>query len=42
MKRLTDIMATVTDARCDANFLKSLRRAGMDSVRINSAHVDVK
>ena len=40
MKRLTDIMATVTDARCDANFLKSLRRAGMDSVRINSAHVD--
>ena len=42
MKRLTDIMATVTDLRCDRHFLTSLRRAGMDSVRINSAHVDGK
>lgn len=35
-------MATVTDLRCDRHFLTSLRRAGMDSVRINSAHVDGK
>ncbi len=33
-------MATVADDRCTRGFVESLRRAGMDSVRINSAHVD--
>ena len=34
------VMATVADVRCTAEFIRSLRDAGMESVRINSAHVD--
>lgn len=33
-------MATVADVRCTADFIRSLRDAGMESVRINSAHVE--
>lgn len=33
-------MATLADNRATVDFVRSLRRAGMDSVRINSAHVD--
>lgn len=32
-------MATVADNRCTPEFIRSLHAAGMDSVRINSAHV---
>jgi len=35
----TSIMATVTRERCSREFLTALRREGMESVRINSAHV---
>lgn len=35
----TSIMATMADVRCSANFVQALRQAGMDAVRINSAHV---
>ncbi len=33
-------MATLADNRATADFVRALRLAGMDSVRINSAHVD--
>ena len=36
----THIMATMADDRCTAAFVKEMADAGMDSVRINSAHVD--
>ncbi len=36
----THIMATMADARCTRAFVKEMAEAGMDSVRINSAHVD--
>ena len=39
-ERHTRIMATVPDNRCSADFITLLCEAGMDSVRINSAHVD--
>lgn len=40
MTRQTEIMATVADIRCTPEFVAALRRAGIGSVRINSAHVD--
>lgn len=36
----THIMATMADDRCTAAFVKDMANAGMDSVRINSAHVN--
>lgn len=38
--RRTNIMATVADTRCAPEFVSMLHGAGMDSVRINSAHVN--
>lgn len=35
----TKIMCTLADVRCTPQFIRSLRKAGMDAVRINSAHV---
>lgn len=35
-------MATIADNRCSTQLVKSLRDAGMNSVRINSAHVEAK
>lgn len=40
MKKFTKIVATVSDKRCDTDFLRSLADAGMDVVRMNSAHLD--
>lgn len=37
MKR-TKIVATISDKRCDVEFLKELYEAGMDVVRLNTAH----
>ncbi len=37
-KKLTKIVATISDQRCDAGFLKTLYEAGMNVVRINTAH----
>ncbi len=37
MKR-TKIVATISDKRCDIDFLKELYEAGMDVVRLNTAH----
>ncbi len=39
MRKRTKIIATVSDRRCDVDFIQSLFDAGMNAVRINSAHV---
>ncbi len=40
--RRTKIVATVSDRRCDVDFIRSLHEAGVDVVRINSAHADME
>ena len=37
-QKLTKIVATISDNRCDEAFIRSLYQAGMDVVRINTAH----
>lgn len=39
MRRKTKIVATIADNRCEVEFLRSLYEAGMNVVRINSAHL---
>ena len=38
MEKLTKIVATISDRRCDADFLEQLHKAGVDAIRINTAH----
>jgi len=38
MQKLTKIVATISDRHCEPDFLSSLHQAGMDVVRINTAH----
>lgn len=38
----TKIVATISDQRCDVPFLTKLYKAGMNVVRINTAHQDIK
>ncbi|MDR4988734.1 MAG: pyruvate kinase [Bacteroidales bacterium] len=38
MQKLTKIVATISDQKCDPEFIHSLYEAGMDVVRINTAH----
>ncbi len=40
MKKLTKIVATVSDLNCDEEFIKTLYKAGMNVVRCNTAHMD--
>jgi len=40
-KKRTKIVATLSDKRCDQEFIRSLYEAGMDVIRINSAHCNV-
>ncbi len=40
MKKFTKIVATVSDKRCDIEFIKALAEAGVNVVRMNSAHLD--
>ncbi|HEX2975167.1 MAG TPA: pyruvate kinase [Bacteroidales bacterium] len=40
-KKRTKIVATISDKKCDVDFLKALYEAGMNVVRINSAHLDI-
>ncbi len=42
MEKLTKIVATISGRKCDPGFLKELYDAGMDVVRLNSAHQDVE
>ncbi len=39
MKKYTKIVATISDKRCDVDFVRELYNAGMNVVRINTAHV---
>lgn len=39
MTKRTKIIATISDKRCEVDFIRSLYEAGMNAVRINSAHV---
>lgn len=38
MYKQTKIVATVSDARCDVDFIRQLYEAGMNVVRLNTAH----
>lgn len=40
MQKFTKIVATISDKRCDTDFIKSLLDAGVNVVRMNSAHLD--
>ena len=37
--KFTKIVATVSDRRCDADFIKKLYDNGLNVVRMNSAHL---
>ena len=39
MTKYTKIVATISDARCDVDFIKQLYESGMNVVRMNSAHL---
>jgi pyruvate kinase len=39
-QKYTKIVATVSDLRCEVDFIASLYEAGMNVVRINTAHLD--
>lgn len=41
-RKRTKIVATLSDKNCEPEFIKQLFEAGMDVVRINSAHVTVE
>src|SRR5664279_3836066 len=38
----TKIVATISDKQCDTDFIKELYEAGMNVIRINSAHLDIE
>lgn len=38
MKKKTKIVATVSDLKCDPDFIRQLYKAGMNVVRLNTAH----
>ena len=38
MSKYTKIVATISDARCDVDFIKQLYESGMNVVRMNTAH----
>lgn len=40
MIKHTKIVATISDQRCDVEFIRSLYKAGMNVVRLNTAHMD--
>lgn len=40
MQKFTKIVATVSDKRCDVAFIRQLAEAGVNVVRMNSAHLD--
>src|SRR5665811_113771 len=37
----TKIVATISDKNCEPEFIRQLYEAGMDVIRINSAHLDI-
>jgi pyruvate kinase len=41
-RKRTKIVATISDRNCESSFIKELYEAGMDVVRINSAHLSIE
>ena len=41
VRKRTKIVATISDKNCEPDFIRQLYEAGMDVVRINSAHLDL-
>ncbi|MBA4322182.1 MAG: pyruvate kinase, partial [Odoribacter sp.] len=41
-RKRTKIVATISDRNCDTAFIRELFEAGMDVIRINSAHLDIE
>jgi pyruvate kinase len=41
-RKRTKIVATISDKNCEASFIKELYEAGMDVIRINSAHLSIE
>jgi len=41
-RKRTKIVATISDRKCDPDFLRDLFEAGMNVVRINSAHLNIE
>ena len=41
-RKRTKIVATISDKNCEPEFIKELYEAGMDVIRINSAHLDIE
>jgi len=41
-RKRTKIVATISDKNCETSFIRELYEAGMDVVRINSAHLSVE
>ena len=39
-RKFTKIVATISDKRCDVDFISQLYEEGMNVVRMNSAHLD--
>jgi pyruvate kinase len=42
LKKFTKIVATISDKRCDREFIADLRRNGLNVVRMNSAHLQLE
>jgi pyruvate kinase len=40
MLKRTKIVATISDKRCDVEFIRSLFNAGMNVARLNTAHMN--
>jgi pyruvate kinase len=41
IRKRTKIVATISDKRCETEFIRQLYLEGMDVIRINSAHLDI-
>ncbi|HOS73407.1 MAG TPA: pyruvate kinase [Bacteroidales bacterium] len=41
-RKRTKIVATISDKNCEPDFIRNLYEAGMDVVRINSAHLEIE
>jgi pyruvate kinase len=41
-KKRTKIVATISDKKCEPEFIRELYDSGMDVIRINSAHLDIE
>lgn len=42
MLKQTKIVASISDQRCEVEFIRDLFKAGMNVVRMNTAHAHVK